>query len=151
MSETLTGTHKFLGNKEEKFIEFNITWGPDNIWEWLNPFSENFMTQKLEGTIFAEGIGGPVNCEGILSLKYHKGYIEYEIYFEHNCRKYIYKGRKKNLRPWNLHITHTTCYGEIWRVFGGEWKDLLSQSIMHFKLEAISSFVRSFRFVRNNE
>ena len=122
MDEVMTGFHRFDEDfdlitdgkslsKEELFMEFKITWGPNDILKWINPLSRDFMTQPLKGTITIQGLCEDCPCDGTLALSYHKGELCYNIRFIHNKRIYRYVGKKINIRPWNLPISHTTCYG----------------------------------------
>jgi hypothetical protein len=153
MEEVMTGRHKFVGAKKENFMEFRIRWGPDDIIEWINPLGENFLFQQLEGDILVDYLNKiPVPCKGTLFLNYPKGYLEYQIRFQINYKKYLYVGRKTNLRPWNLHKTHTTCYGKIYRIRGDiegvHDRELISSSILYFRLHTLPAFLKSFKFVR---
>jgi len=152
--EVMTGWHIFepgFGPDTEKavdvkrFMEFSVTWGPDNMMKWLNPFGE-FMTQPLHGVITIDGLCENVQCKGTLELAYHKGLIRYTIVFEHNGVRYKYVGEKVNIRPWNLHITHTTCFGTLtMRTFYGDV--IVSKSITFFRLRTLPTFLKSFRIV----
>jgi hypothetical protein len=51
-------------------------------------------------------------------------------------------GEKVNLRPWNLHKTHTTCYGTITNL---KTNQEISKSIVYFKFETVPEFMTSFR------
>ena len=150
IDETMIGDHKFeFGSFKERpnFMQFSITWGPKNILKWLNPFDDDFMTQPLKGTITIEGLCEEAPCEGTLALAYHEGRIRYDIYFSVNGTKFEYVGEKRDIRPWNLHRTHTTCYGNLYArtVFG---TTLVSKSTTHFRLGTLPKFLKSFRFVR---
>jgi len=154
--ETMSGWHILGSNLNlsddgldnfKQPMEFKVTWGPDNIFEWLNPFSGKFMKQPLFGNITIEGLGRDIPCKGDLELAYHKGMIRYTIFFTHNGTEYIYIGKKRGIKPWNLHKTHTTCYGELTaRTVCGSF--VVSQSITYFRLKTLPSFLKSFRFVR---
>lgn len=131
----------------KKFMEFDIVWGPNDIKKWLNPFSKDFMTQPVEGSITIDGLCYDQPCTGTLKLAYHRGEIVYKLYFTHQGRRFYYEGKKTNIRPWNLHINHTTCVGKIISNNADlEWK--ISDSVVFFKISQLGRFLRSFRIVR---
>lgn len=152
--ETMTGFHVFdpgysVTGEElpagKRFMEFKITWGPDNILKWLNPLGEGFMTQPLEGYMTIEGLCDRCPCKGTLTLAYHRGEICYDITFEHDDRLYRYIGKKTNIRPWNLPISHTTCRGTTTlKTIFRDWE--VSESIVYFKFSTMWKFLTSFRF-----
>ena len=153
MEEVMTGTHKIVGQHEERFMEFRIKWGSNNILECFNPLHENFLLQELYGDIIIDGICGATPCYGTLHLNYPKGYLEYQIFFNYLGKDYFYKGTKKNLRPWNLHKTHTTCYGTLYRKNhqGSRFLwDIVSDSVVYFRLNTLLTFLKSFRLMRGN-
>jgi len=57
-------------------------------------------------------------------------------------RRCRYLGEKRGLRPWNLHRTHTICYGEISDVATGE---VISDSVVRFDLRELPAFLASLR------
>ena len=59
-----------------------------------------------------------------------------------NGTPYRYLGEKVNIKPWNLHRTHTTCYGTITDLNSS--KDI-SKSILYFRFRTIPAFLKSFR------
>lgn len=155
LDETMTGFHEFdpgfgLQGRSypsgKRFMEFVITWGPDDVVKWLNPFDPDFMTQPLKGHITIEGLCEKCPCEGTLTLAYHKGEICYDIRFEHDRMMYHYVGKKTNIRPWNLPISHTTCHGKtVLKTLFRDWD--LSKSTVYFKFSTMWKFLTSFRFV----
>lgn len=145
MKETMTGTHKFLFfDGSALFMEFNVEWGPKDITKWVNPLSPYFLSQELEGTITIEGLCHEERCWGVLKLEYWKGRLEYSIFFSVDGILYEYIGVKEGMRPWNLHETHTTCYGKLKNQYTGEY---VSESITHFDLKDIPKMIKSFRLV----
>ena len=142
-NETMTGTH-FLNGTEGKF-EFIVRWGPDNIFNWLNVFSGKFLSQPLHGIITADGICEEQECEGTLELKYWKGKIRYTIFFTANDIPYKYVGEKRDIRPWNLHRTHTTCYGILTNL---KTNEVVSEPLTYFRLKTLPAFLLSFGFSR---
>jgi len=143
MKETMTGTHRFLPDGGlALFMEFNVEWGPENIFKWANPLSSYFLSQKLKGNITIEGLCHEQECWGVLKLEYWKARLEYNIFFSINGILYEYVGVKEGMRPWNLHKTHTTCYGILKDQYTGE---NVSESITHFDLKDIPKMIGSFR------
>jgi hypothetical protein len=144
----MSGYHKFVDTKimkyEPQFMEFYITWGPRDIKKWLNPFGKDFMKQSLKGYITIEGLCRNLPCEGTLTLDYHKGEICYDISFVSYGQTYNYVGKKTNIRPWNLLVSHTTCYGTTFlKRSAGAAK--LSHSTLFFNFSTLADFLKSFR------
>jgi len=148
MDEVMSGIHTFVGKTADWPFSFRITWGPSDILNWLNPFGGSFLTQPLHGRITVGGLCEDVYCMGNLYLEYWKGQIRYEIFFRHRGHSYKYEGSKIDIRPWNLHRTHTTCYGILRNVTTGEE---ISRSVVYFKLNTMLKFLSSFRLRRGNE
>jgi hypothetical protein len=148
MKETMTGTHEFnsgFGAPGKKFMEFVINWGPENIKKWINPFSSYFLSQRLSGKITIEDLCENQKCWGVLKLQYWKGRLEYNIFFSLNGTLYEYIGIKKDIKPWNLHRTHTTCYGTLRNLYTG---NIISKSTTYFELKTLPSFLGSFRLTK---
>lgn len=148
MDEVMTGTHRFGDDaiSANHFMEFRVTWGPDDVRSWINPFSRGFMKQPLSGVVTVGGLCENRPCEGELSLEYHKGRIRYEFFFIVDGVYYTFVGEKIGIRPWNLHDSHTTCYGALTETESGQ---LVSESVTHFRLATLPAFLKSFRFVRS--
>ena len=53
--------------------------------------------------------------------------------------------QKRNIKPWNLPVSHTTCYGELTEAKSGK---LVSRSVTYFRLKTLPSFLWSFRLNR---
>lgn len=152
MDEVMTGTHYFQDRKtglikSDLPFSFEITWGPDSVLRWLNPFGKSFLSQPLYGHMFVGEMCDRVYCMGTLYLEYWKGQIRYEIFFRHGGHNYKYEGIKKKIRPWNLHRTHTTCYGKIRDLSTGS---IVSSSVVHFRLNTMPKFLTSFRLKKTN-
>ena len=148
--EVMSGYHRFSGSWDDNFgtepyfMEFDITWGPKNIKTWLNPSDKNFMKQPLDGYITIDGLCRNCPCDGTLTLAYHKGEICYEIGFILNGQLYTYVGKKTNIRPWNLPISHTTCNGTT--ILRTSWGDrVVSNSTLFFNFSTLPDFLKSFR------
>jgi len=147
MDELMSGTHRFVdgaGPAGELPFSFAISWGPDRMDGYLNPFSEGFLVNRLQGSIDVGGLCEDAPCTGSLDLRYFQdAKIRYTIDFAGpDGRGYRYVGEKRDIRPWNLHRTHTTCYGKVTERDGGR---LISESVVYFALDQMLPFVRSFR------
>jgi hypothetical protein len=153
MDEVMSGTHVYADESDLTIkaglpFHFEITWGPEDILNWLNPFGGSFLAQPLHGHITVGGLCEKVFCMGNLYLEYWKGQIRYEIFFRHNGRSYKYEGEKTGMRPWNLHRTHTTCHGILVNLETGE---IISKSVVYFRFHTMPKFLRSFRLRRIDE
>lgn len=149
MDEVMSGLHSFepvYGDpRERRPIEFRATWGPDNIGEWINPFSNGFLRQDLVGTITVDGLCKDAKCVGTLELNYFDGqFLRYDFNFSADGKLYRYVGEKVNIKPWNLPVSHTTCYGVITEEYNGT---LVSKSTTHFRAKTIPAFLKSFRVI----
>ncbi len=152
MDERMAGEHEFAfgqGPAGKHKLEFQVTWGPKNVARWLTPGSQEFLTQPLSGTITVEGLCAAAPCTGTLELRYFGDHlIRYTFDFEAGGRKLRYVGEKRDIRPWNLHVTHTTCYGRITEVETGA---LVSTSVTRFRLSALPRFLLSLRLTAGDE
>lgn len=145
MDEIMTGTHCFtpgFGPEGYYSMEFKISWGPEKFFEWANPKGEKFLTQPLEGLITIDGVCKSHPCKGTLELKYFEGnYLQYSIDFAVGGKPFKYIGRKVNIKPWNLPVSHTTCYGKLFDCND----NLISRSITYFRFRTIPKFLVSLR------
>jgi hypothetical protein len=146
MDEVMSGTHVFesgRGPAGRLPFEFTVTWGPDDLRTWLDPQSENFLSQALEGTITVGGLCEAAPCKGRLELKYFDEHaLRYRLEFEVNGVGYRYVGEKVNIQAWNLPVSHTTCWGVLTETETGR---LISRSVTHFRLWTIPAFLGSLR------
>ena len=150
--ELMEGTHVFVGGAGptgEHLIRFEVTWGTRDLRTWLNPRSPEFMTNFLRGTITAGGLVEKAPCQGVLELRYFtESKIRYRFEFQaEGAKRYRYVGEKVDIRPWNLHRTHTTCYGTITEIDSGRE---ISRSIVYFRLSQLPRFLASFRLRHND-
>lgn len=147
MDEVMTGDHEFepeFGEPGRRPMEFRSTWGPRRLSEWLNPLGDKFLWQELTGAITVDGLCANVPATGSLELKYFTEHIlRYKLNFEVGGTAYEFVGEKVNIRPWNLPVSHTTCYGVLTEVETGR---LVSKSVTHFRLKTAPAFLASFRF-----
>jgi hypothetical protein len=148
LDEVMTGTHHFVndsGPAGEHPMSFRVTWGTRHVASYLNPLNPGFMSNWLEGTVTVGGLVVDAPCRGTLDLAYFtEAKIRYTFDFkDEQGTPYRYVGEKVNLRPWNLHKTHTTCYGTIVNL---KTNQEVSKSILYFKFETVPEFMASFRF-----
>ena len=152
MTEEMSGTHRYSrdyapGNVDagvELPLEVKITWGSPKMEEFLNPSHGRFLCADLEGSISAGGLCTQAPIKGTLELRYFKdATLRYCFYFLAHERQFRYLGEKREIRPWNVHRTHTTCYGTITEVASNE---ILSESVIYFNLQDLPRFLGSFRF-----
>lgn len=146
MNEVMTGTHCFepgFGDPGDKFIEFRVTWGPKHLGEWLNPVGGKFMYNDMEGVVTVEGLCENAPVVGSLELLYFtEAKIRYTFTFEVDGAEYLFIGEKINIRPWNLHRTHTTCYGTLSERDTGR---VVSKSTTYFRMKTMPAFLASVR------
>jgi hypothetical protein len=144
--EVMTGLHRFepdQGPDTELPFEFRVTWGPPNLFQWIDPADERFMEHHLEGTVSVGGWADDIPCEGSLELLYFTEHrIRYTFTFEHGGTRYRYVGEKVNIKLWNLPVSHTTCFG---RMTEAETGKLVSTSVTHFRMRTLPAFLLSFR------
>ncbi|MBU2488142.1 MAG: hypothetical protein KKA60_02000 [Proteobacteria bacterium] len=147
MDEVMSGSHQFepgMGPPGRHPFEFRVTWGPRNMAKWANPLNEEFMTQPLEGTVTVGGMCYRVPCKGTLELAYFtEGKIRYTFEVSVEGKDYHFVGEKVNIRPWNLPVSHTTCFGTLVEKETGK---LVSRSVTFFKLWRTPTFLASLRF-----
>jgi len=146
VDEIMTGTHHFVGGSGpagELPMEFRVTWGNKHFTKFINPSGNEFMVSDLEGVVDIGGLCENAPVKGKLELRYfQEGKIRYTFDFEVGGKKYNYVGEKRDIRPWNLHRTHTTCYGTLTEADTGK---VVSESITYFKLNTAIPFVLSMR------
>ncbi len=146
LHENMIGSHEFeagCGPSGQRPMSFSIRWGPKDLLTWINVFGDRFMSQPLKGTITIDGLCHEAPCTGTLELKYYQEHkIRYTIHFRIDDTDYTYVGEKVNIRPWNLPVSHTTCYGTLTECGSSK---VLSKSITYFRLRDMPSFAASFR------
>lgn len=147
MEELMIGEHEFTegsGPKGKFPFQFNVVWGTKNLAKWGNPFKKSFLINDLEGTINIGGLKDDIPCKGKLELKYFdEQKIRYSFDFTIDEVDYQFVGEKRNIYPWNLHNSHTTCFGEVTEK---ESQKVISTSVTHFRLSDIPEFVSSLKF-----
>jgi len=146
ITEVMSGSHEFepgQGPYGEYPFEFHITWGPKSLAKWINPLSGDFMTQPLKGTVTVGGLCEKAPCTGTLEIAYWtERKIRYTFEFSVNNKAYHYVGEKVNILPWNLPVSHTTCFGTLVEKKTGK---LVSRSVVFFRLWRTPRFFASFR------
>ena len=150
--ETMKGKHRYLrdfapGKVKEGTqlpFSFSVDWGHPHLFtEFINPLSDTFMVAPMEGMVRAGGLTGEAPLHGTLHLRYHiDATLKYAFEFEAQGRTLRYEGEKRGLRPWNLHRTHTTCYGTLTDLSDNT---ILSESVVHFDLKTLPRFLMNFR------
>ena len=118
---------------------FNVTWGLMNV---KDLFKRGPMKFNLEGTVLFKGTTSP--CHGHLIIDYFETHTITYIFNFHDPQfgKLMYVGEKVNIKPWNLPISHTTCFGTV-----STYEDdtLLSRTLTFFFFFTIPKFLTSFR------
>jgi len=145
--EIMTGTHEFVGRAGpagEFPFSFELDWGTDRLAGFLNPLSPGrFSTARATGTIRVGELLEASSCEGTLEFRYFtEAKIRYRLAFAAEGKPYEYVGEKVGIRPWNLHRTHTACYGVIHDLETGKE---VSRSLCYFRFRTLPSFLKSFR------
>ncbi len=148
MDEVMSGDHAFEADcgdsTARRPMQFKVTWGPESISEWIDPRSDKFLWQELEGSVSVDGLCDETPCKGTLELKYLDGqFLRYDFRFDVEGKPYRFVGEKVNIWPWNLPVSHTTCYGVLTEADTGK---LISKSVTHFRFRTIPAFLASMRF-----
>jgi len=129
IDEVMTGTHEFepgAGPEGAHPFEFRIRWGMDG----------------LAGTVTAGGLCEAAPCSGTIELRYLiDKKIRYSFDFVVDGARYHYIGEKVNIRPWNLPVSHTTCFGTL----TDDSEKLISRSVTFFRLRTAPAFLASFK------
>ncbi len=145
--EVMTGTHEFQDGRQpsgSQPFRFRVAWGPERMLAWLNPLSDQFLWQELEGEVQVGGLCDWTPCRGTLELQYFsRGRIRYSFDFRVDDVTYHYIGEKVHIRPWNLPFSHTTCFGTLTELESGK---LVSTSLVHFKLHHLPGFLTTLRW-----
>lgn len=142
--ELMMGYHEYHeGPPGRQPFGFRLTWGPDRLRDWLNPFGERFMWQEAHGEVLIGGLTDWTPCSGTLELQYvsHRR-IRYCFDAVVDGVIYRYVGEKLNINPINLPVSHTTCYGTLTELESGR---LVSTSLVFFKLRHLPRFAGSLR------
>jgi hypothetical protein len=148
MEEVMSGTHRFVndaGPPGEFPMEYRLHWGHEDVLTFFNPFAGEFMTNRAYGTVTIGEFVQEAPCEGTLELLYvTEAKIRYRFTFRKDGKTYEYVGEKIDLRPWNIHRTHTTCYGTLYEQESGKE---ISRSVTYFRLATLPSFMASFKLL----
>lgn len=145
--EIMSGEHEFVDSDKGKLpFDFKIDWGASNIFDFLNPFDASFLCNHLTGTVTVGGLCTDAACSGTLDLRYFSEQkIRYTFDFEVDGVGYQFVGEKRNIYPWNLLYSHTTCFGELRRTDNNH---LISTSVTHFHWDTLWTSIKSFEIVR---
>ncbi|MFH1531907.1 MAG: hypothetical protein ABIK09_14370 [Pseudomonadota bacterium] len=145
MDEVMTGTHEFTPGAGPEGVfpfEFRVRWGAQDMGAFLNPLTEKFMVNDMEGTVTVGGLCEDAPCRGTLALRYFKDQkIRYTFEFSVDGTTFRFIGEKVNILPWNLATSHTTCFGTLTDATG----HLVSRSLTFFRLRSAPAFLASFR------
>jgi hypothetical protein len=148
IDEVMTGEHEFepgFGPPGRHALEFRVTWGAKNLGAFLDPRKPGFLRADLEGHITVGGLCEDAPCQGVIEMRYFTDHaIEYRFDFEVDGRPYRFVGRKVNIRPWNLPVSHTTCFGTLVHRDRGL---LVSRSVTFFRLRRLLEFMASLRLI----
>lgn len=146
--EEMTGRHHFTEISKMDGthpMSFTAEWGPKSITKWMNPSDEDFLSHPMVGTVSVGGLCLDQEFAGEMQLRYFEdASIRYEFDFEVDDTDYRYVGEKTNIRPWNLHRTHTTLKGEIVEV---DSRTVISRSTLFFRLSSLPAMLFSFRLI----
>lgn len=154
MRERLAGTHRFRQDLPERqihagqggLLELQVSWGADDLWAFLSPMRREFGRADLTGHITVDGLCRQAPASGTLELRYFQdASLRYRLEFATAGGRFRYLGVKRQIRPWNLHRSHTTCYGEV---VDADTGDVISESVIRFDLWQLPAFLASFRLVR---
>jgi hypothetical protein len=99
---------------------------------------------ELTGLVSAGGLCQGASLQGTLEFRYLEGKILYRFEFGEGEPRLRFEGQKRDIRPWNLHRSHTVCYGEVRQVGSGE---LISEVVLRFDLRELPALLTSFRVV----
>ncbi|MBI2891002.1 MAG: hypothetical protein HYY13_09495 [Nitrospirae bacterium] len=146
VDEEMVGEHEFepgLGPPGKHPMSFTATWGAKDLRTYLNPLKGAYLVGDLEGNVTVGGLCRNAPCKGSIELSYLSGKLIYRFDFRARGKAYHFLGEKRNIRPWNLHVSHTTLYGDLTDASGR----LVSRSVTRFHLRALPAMVLSFRLV----
>ena len=146
VAEEMVGTHQFepgCGPQGRLPMRFLVSWGASHVGQFVNPFSGRAGVAELEGVVTVAGLCTDAPCRGSLELRYvTEQSIRYAFELEAQGTLYRYVGQKVNIWPWNLPVSHTTCFGTLVEAETGR---LVSRSVTHFPLLSTARFMASFR------
>lgn len=125
-------------NALQPFV-FDVRWGLMNVKDILKWGAIKF---NLEGTVHFKGRTSP--CYGHLIIDYFDTHTITYIFnfYDPDYGRLLYVGEKVNIKPWNLPVSHTTCFGTV-----STYEDdtLVSRTLAFFKFRTIPKFLASFR------
>lgn len=146
IDEVMSGSHTFepgCGPAGRLPMEFRVTWGHPHLAKFANPLDDQFGKAELAGTVSIDFLCQDTPCQGTFELNYLSEHtIRYQFEFDANKVRFRYVGEKVNIWPWNLPVSHTTCFGTLIEVATGK---LISRSVVHFRMSTMLPFVASFR------
>lgn len=153
IEERMSGSHRYrrdfpaggVAAGEERPLELHARWGHPRLLGFLSPASGEFLTARLEGSLDAGGLCQAAPISGTLELRYFvDATIRYRFELDGaDGARYRFLGEKSEIRPWNLHRTHTLCRGTIARADADA--EVLSDVSVRFDLGQLPAFLTSFR------
>lgn len=147
MDEEMTGWHEFvpgMGPSGRFPFSFQVSWGVMDLaeavrWDRGRPH----LVVPLEGVVRAGGLCAEAPCRGTLDLRYLVDQrLVYDFSFACGDRGFQYHGQKVHVMPYNLPVSHTTCFGTLTDAGTGQ---LVSRGVTHFRLRTLPAFLASFR------
>jgi hypothetical protein len=148
VDEVMSGDHEFepgCGPEGRQPLTFTVTWGRERTTPWEQVKRDRLVTLDLRGSVTVGGLCEQALCAGTLELRYFVDRkIRYTFEFEERGQRYRFVGEKVNILPWNLPVSHTTCYGVLTEAESGR---LVSRSVSFFRLRTLPRFLASFRVV----
>ncbi len=151
IDEQMSGQHRFTRDfppagaalGQEAPLSFAVTWGHPRLERFLNPLGGDFLFAVMRGTVDAGGLAARAPLKGALELRYFQdATVRYTFEFDALGRPFRYVGEKRGIRPWNLHRTHTECYGTLTDLTTAE---VISESLVRFDLKRLPCFLASLR------
>lgn len=144
--EVMSGWHRLESAPGVRLpLSLALDWGTRDLGGWLSRRSPGFLVSDARGEVEASGLVDRVACVGTLALRYvPDGLLRYDLAFEAGGRRLRLVGEKVEIRPWNLPVSHTTCFVRIVDAGGV----LVSTGVLRFRLRTAPAFLASFRLLR---
>jgi hypothetical protein len=146
MTEDMTGWHEYLPGRGPAGVQpfsFRVDWGTDRVKDCVAHDGGLHFVQSLAGTVTVGGLCDATPCRGSLDLRYLADRrLVYDFTFTVGETTYRWVGQKVNVRPWNLPVSHTTCFGTLTDATSGR---LVSRGVVLFRLATVPAFVMSIR------
>jgi hypothetical protein len=147
IKETMTGWHEYIGSSDMKRwpFEFTVECGMESLSSPTHD-SDGGLVMGLSGTVKVGGLCHETKCVGTLRLRYlQDATVRYAFVFKAGDRILRYEGHKIDIKPWNLLISHTTCFGTVTDLETGKF---VSQGVTYFRFHTLPSMLTSVSFYR---